>query len=131
MGTYFQIVAGALVAVILGLTLSKHGKDISVLLGIAVCCMVLAAAVNYLKPVMDLISKLESIGQLDNEWISVMLKAAGIGLIAELASLICADSGNNALGKTIQILACAAVLWLSVPLMTALIDLIQKILGEI
>ena len=101
------------------------------LLGIAVCCMVLAAAVNYLKPVMDLISKLESIGQLDNEWISVMLKAAGIGLIAELASLICADSGNNALGKTIQILACAAVLWLSVPLMTALIDLIQKILGEI
>lgn len=128
---YLQVIAGALVAVVLGLALSKQGKDITLLLGLAVCCMVLAAAIAYLKPVMEFITKLKSIGQLDSQWISVMLKAVGIGLIAELSSLICADSGNSALGKTIQILASAAILWLSVPLMSALMDLIQKILGEI
>lgn len=131
MGGYFQIVAGILVAVVLGLVLSKQGKDTALLLSIAVCCMVLVTAVTYLQPVMDFIKKLQNIGSLDNQWITVMVKAAGIGLIAELASLICADSGNTALGKTVQILAASAVLWLSIPLMSALIELIQKILGEI
>ncbi len=131
MGTYFQIIAGALIAVVLGLTVGKLGKELAILLGIAVCCMVLIAAVNYLNPVMELISRLQSVGDLDSQWVAIMLKAAGIGLISELASLICADSGNAALGKAIHILACAAVLWLSIPLMNALISLIQKLLGEV
>ena len=131
MGTYFQIIAGALIAVVLGLTVGKLGKELSILLGIAVCCMVLIAAVNYLNPVMELISTLQSVGNLDSQWVAIMLKAAGIGLISELASLICADSGNAALGKAIHVLACAAVLWLSIPLMNALISLIQKLLGEV
>lgn len=131
MGTYFQIIAGALIAVVLGLTVGKLGKELAILLGIAVCCMVLIAAVNYLNPVMELISTLQSVGNLDSQWVAIMLKAAGIGLISELASLICADSGNAALGKAIHVLACAAVLWLSIPLMNALISLIQKLLGEV
>ena len=131
MGTYFQIIAGALVAVILSLALSKQGKEISILLGVAVCCMVLLAAVHYLKPVMELIGKLQTVGQLDSKWVSIMLKAAGIGLISELASMICTDSGNAALGKAIHILSCGAILWLSIPLMNALIELVQKLLGEL
>lgn len=131
MGTYLQIISGALIAVILSLTVSKQGKELAILLGIAVCCMVLVAAVNYLKPVMDLISTLQTVGNMDSQWISIMLKAAGIGLVSELASLICTDSGNAALGKAIHILACAAILWLSIPLMNALISLLQKLLGEV
>lgn len=131
MGTYFQIIAGTLVAVILSLALSRQGKEISILLGIAVCCMVLIGAVNYLKPVMELVSTLQTVGQLDGQWVSLMLKAVGIGLISEMATLICTDSGNAALGKAIQIFACAAILWLSVPLLNALLELIQKLLGEL
>lgn len=131
MGIFLQIISGALIAVILSLTVGKQGKELAILLGIAVCCMVLVAAVNYLEPVMDLISTLQTVGNLDSQWMSIMLKAAGVGLISELASLICTDSGNAALGKAIHILACAAILWLSIPLMNALISLIQKLLGEV
>ena len=131
MGIFLQIISGALIAVILSLTVGKQGKELAILLGIAVCCMVLVAAVNYLEPVMDLISTLQTVGNLDSQWMSIMLKAAGVGLISELASLICTDSGNAALGKAIHILACAVILWLSIPLMNALISLIQKLLGEV
>lgn len=131
MAGFLQVVAAVLVAVVLGLSLSKQGKDIPLLLGIAVCCMALAAAVSYLEPVVDFIRSLQALGGLDSDMMSIMLKAVGIGLIAEVAGLICADSGNGALGKTVQIVASAAVLWLSVPLMTALMELIQKIVGEV
>lgn len=131
MSGYLQIIAGALVAVILVLTLSAHRKDISVLLGIGACCMVLCAAVSYLEPVVDFISTLQDIGGMDGNWMGIMLKAVGIGLIAEIASLICNDSGSSALGKTVQILAASVVIWISIPLMTQLLELVQRILGDI
>ena len=57
--------------------------------------------------------------------------AVGIGLVVEMGSLICADAGNSALGKTLQILGAIAVLWLSIPLINSLIALLEQILGDI
>ena len=131
MSTFLQVIAGALVSVVIGLALSKQGKDITLLLGITVCTMVLAAALVYLKPVMDFAQSLQQMSMLDSGMLRIMLKAVGISLIAEIACLICADSGNGALSKGIQIFASVTVLWISVPLMQELLELIQKILGEI
>ena len=55
----------------------------------------------------------------------------GISLLGEICVLFCNDSGNTALGKGVQMLETAAILWLSMPLMEALITLVQKILGGI
>lgn len=131
MNGFFQAVAGVLIAVVLTMTLRRQGQDIPLLLSVAVCCLVLTVVGRYLEPVVDLIQTLKTVGNLDNDLLQIMLKAVGIGLVAEIAGLICADSGNSALGKSIQILASAVVLWLSVPLMTALLELVQKILGEV
>ena len=70
------------------------------------------------------------IGNLNSTFLSVLLKAVGIGLIAEIAALICADAGNAALGKTIHIMAVGAILWTALPLLSGLVDLIHQILGE-
>jgi stage III sporulation protein AD len=131
MDTFVKCAAGILVAVVFIITLSKQEKNISLLLVIAVCCMVLGAAVTFLQPVLDFIKHLQSIGQLDSEMIIILLKSVGIGLLAEITSLICADSGNASLGKSLQLLATATILWLSLPLLNELIELIDSILGAI
>ena len=131
MNTFLQVLAAVMVAVVLGLALSKQSKDMHMLLGVAVCCLVLVAALSYLEPVVAFVNSLRMIGNLDEETFSIMLKAIGVGIIAQIASLICTDSGNSAMGKTVQILASAVILWLSLPLMRALLELIQKVVGEI
>lgn len=131
MELFLQVLAGVLLTVVLGIALGKQNKDMSMILTLAVCCMVLAAAFFYLKPVIDFVRQMESLGGLDPEMLQIMLKAVGIGLICQIAVLICGDSGNAALGKTIQILASAVVLWISLPLMRALLEMIQKILGDL
>lgn len=131
MDIFVKCAAGVLVAAVLIITIAKQGKDISILLVMAVCCMVLGAAVTFLQPVVDFIKQLQSIGQLDSEMITILLKAVGIGLLAEITSLICADSGNASLGKALQLLATATILWLSLPLLNELIELIDNILGAI
>lgn len=131
MDIFLKAAGGVLIALVLYLVLSKHGKDVSLLLTVAVCCMVAAAAVNYLKPVIDFFETLQTIGQLDSGLLRIILRAVGIGLLAEITGLICTDAGNAALGKTLQILACAVVLWMSVPLFTNIIALIEEILVSV
>lgn len=120
-----------MLAVILVLTLKQHSKETGTTLAIAVCCMTAIAALNYLQPVLQFLHTLENIGQLDNDMIKILLKVTGIGIITEIAGLVCKDAGNESMGKSMQILGCAVILYLSIPMFTALINLLQKILGEI
>lgn len=131
MGRFWQLTAGVLLAVILGLVVAKHSKDISLALILAVCVMVLLGMIPYLEPVLDFIRQLQEVGQLDSTMTGIMLKAVGIGLVTEIAVLICNDSGNAALGKALQILSSVVILWLSLPLMRSLLETIQKIMGEL
>ena len=63
--------------------------------------------------------------------IAILLKAVGIGILSEITCMICTDSGNAALGKVIQFLTSAVILWLCIPLFTQLIELIEGVLGAV
>lgn len=131
MERFLQAAAGVMAAVIMWIILSKHGKEYALLLSLGACTLVLLLVLRFMEPIVDLLKQLQVIGKLQPEWLSVMLKAVGIGLITEMGSLICNDAGNGALGKTLQILGTVAVLWLSIPLMNGVIDLLQQMLGDI
>lgn len=131
MDTFLKATAGILVATVLYLVLSKQSKDLSALLSVAVCCIVATAAMRYLQPIIQFFKKLQQIGELNPEMLGILLKSVGIAMLGEITTQICADSGNAALGKSLQILASAVILWLSVPLFTSLIELVEKILGSI
>lgn len=131
MERFFQAAAGAMAAVVMWIVLSRQGKEYGMLLSLGACCFILICGLRFLEPVVGLLEQLKTLGNLQAEWLSVMLKATGIGLIAELGSMICTDAGNGALGKTLQFMGTAAVLWLSIPLINSLLALLEQILGEI
>lgn len=127
MALYWKTAAAVLLAVVMILVLRR--QEIGLLLGICVCAMTAMAALEYLDPVLDLMDTLRSVGSIDTQMMTILLKAVGIGLVTDIASMVCADSGNASLGKTLQMLGTAVVLWMSVPLFTALLELIRDILG--
>lgn len=131
MELFWKCVAGVLIAAILGPVFGQQEKGISVMLSVAVCAMGAVILLSYLEPVLDLLRQLESLGDLGGEMLTILLKAMGIALVAELAGLICTDAGSSALGKTIQMLASAVILWLSIPVFQAFLSLIRQILGEV
>jgi len=103
----------------------------ALLLSLAACAMGTGMALKGFAPVLDLLRQLESIGQLQDGVLGILLKAAGIGLIAELAGMICADAGNGAMEKTVRLLGSATMLTLAVPIFQTLLKLIQEILGSV
>ena len=128
MDTFWKAIAAVLIAVILGVFLHRQGKETALLLTLAVCAMAAFLTVSYLKPVISFLEQLQVLGGLDKEMFKVLLKAVGIGLISEICTAICSDSGNAALGKILQLLSAVVVLWLAIPLLERLLELVQKIL---
>ena len=131
MDTFVKIVSGVLIAVVLTLALSGHRKDIAVLIAITAAIMTMAAALVIFEPVIDFFQHLQLLGNLDSNLFRILLKSVGIALLAEIASLICIDTGNATLGKSLQILASATILYISIPLFERLIELVESVLGAI
>ena len=131
MELFLKATVVALIASVLGLILQKQGKDISMLLILAVSVMIAVAAMNYLKPVITFMTKLANLAELNDEMLRIVLKTTGIGVVGELASMVAADAGNASLGKMIQMLTVGVVLWLAVPLLEQLLDLVTSILGQV
>lgn len=129
MELYFKGAAGILLAAVLGLALQKQEKDLSAVLTAAVIAMAAVLMLRLLEPVLELLRKLEQVGNLRSDALELLLKAAGIGLTAEVAGLVCADAGNAALAKMLRLLGTAAILCLSVPMFTALLECITEMVG--
>ena len=127
MDIFLKAVAAVLITTVICLVLSKQGKEFSGLLSVLVCCIVIIAAISYLKPVFDLIYRLSNLGQINDQMLRIILKAVGVALLAEVSELVCVDAGNATLGKSLQVLSTAVILWLSIPLLNELIDLIETI----
>lgn len=121
----------ALVCVLLYLILAKKDPDIASVVTLGACCIILIGALVYLEPVVSLIQELQAMGKLNTQFITILLKCTGIGLLSEVTSLLCQDLGNTALGKTLQISACAVILWLSLPLFTQLLSLLSQIMESL
>lgn len=128
MNIFLKTVACVFITLILCLMLSKQGKDFSLILSIAACTIIILGAAAYLTPIIEFIEKLQAVGQINSDLFGILLKAVGIGLLAEITVLTCSDSGNAALGKALQILSSAVILWMSLPLLNELIGLVEDIL---
>lgn len=131
MDIYLKACGGVMITVVLALTLGNKGKEIGTLLTLAVCAMVCLTGLRYFQNLTDFIQKLTIAGNLDGSLVEVVLKVTGIGIISELASLICTDSGSSSLGKSLQLLGTAVILWLSIPVFTMVLELIQRMLGDL
>ena len=128
---FWKAAGAALIAVILGLSLSKQQKDIGTMLTMAVCCMICGAALVYLEPVLEFLRELEGLGELQGDILRILLKAAGIGFVTEIAAMVCSDAGNGSLGKSLQTMGGCVILYLSLPVFRSFLDLIREILGGI
>ena len=118
-----------LLSLILILMLGSRNREMALVLSMLVCSVTALLALEYIQPVIDFAMQLEDLGGLDSGMVKKLLKVTGIGLLTEIAALVCSDSGSSSLGKVIKLLGNAVILWLSLPMFTMLIQLLQEIMG--
>ncbi len=128
MEQFLQAAALAMVGAVLAIVLQKDSRELSVLLVIACSTAILFLAISFLEPLVDFVTRVRLLGNLDEGMVRILLKTAGVGLIAELAGAVCEDAGQGTLGKMVRICGSAAALYLALPLLTSVLEMIQGLL---
>ena len=116
-GACLGIIAAALIVSILQ-TFSGSVKKTGELAG--------AVAISFL-----LLSSTNSLIHLGAETVTELSEYGKLLLPVMTAALVCTDAGNGSLGKSLQFLASAVIIYLSIPVLNGLMDLLQQILGEV
>ena len=129
MTEYLRWTAVTLIGLILALVLGKQSKELGLLLTLGVCTLVSIGALAFLEPVTELLRELRDLGELDGQALSILIKCAGIAVLSELACILCADAGEGGMGKALGLLSSGAMLWLSLPLLRQLLELIGEVLA--
>lgn len=126
---FLQIIGMGIIGAILAVVLGKREKELNVLLVIACCVGVLLLSFTFLEPIVDFLVRLRILGGLQEEYVAILLKSAGMSLILELTCTICDDAGQASLGKTVRICGNAALMYIALPLLQAVVELLEKLLG--
>jgi len=118
-------VAAAFLALML-----RAGKrpEIAALVALAAGVAVLGFATGKLVEIVAALGDLSRRGGVDGTYFAAALKITGVAAIAELGAYTCRDVGEEGLSHKIELGGKIAVLALSVPVLTALMDLVLSML---
>lgn len=131
MDGFIKAIGLCLTAAFLCIALSGQAKQYAAFIVLAVLGIVGVLSLSYIEPVISFFKTLQAKSGWNAELMEVLLKAVGIGILSDIAVLICNDSGQASFGKVIGMLASAVMLWLSLPLFSSLLELVGNILNGI
>ena len=114
-------ITGTLLAVFL----KKEKAEFSIYVGIGISLIIFFGIVGNLKEIIRTIHRFTQMAEIDNTYILVLLKMIGIPYVSEFATGICKAAGYQTIAGQIEIFAKLTIFMLSLPILTALLQVIQ------
>ncbi len=123
-----QIGIVGIAATILAMQFQKEQKEYVVMIGLAVTIFIFFSILTKIEVIVDAINQIQSIMNVEAEYIEVILKMLGITYVAELSSNICKDSGYGSIASQIELFGKVSILALSIPILLALLETMELFL---
>lgn len=114
-----------ILAVIFANLLREKNKELGILISLAACALIAVILLNLAEPVITFLKDLRNLAGLDKKLMEPMLKTIGIGLLTQISSTVCADAGENSIAKLIEICGGILALYVSLPLLEAVLDMMK------
>lgn len=125
MGLAIVAVAAALMA----LNFKSFKAEYGIFISIGICLVAMAVVLSKLEYLIEIVETIRSYIGLDNVYIITVLKIVGITYVAEFASDVCKDCGYSSMANQVQVVGKLTVLCISMPILLALLETINGILG--
>ena len=124
-----QVAALAVTAAVICMVLRSRTGELAVLVSLAGCVLILLLSLRFLKPILEVFQQLRDLSGLLGSATVPLLKVAGIGLLTQLVGSICEDAGEKALRQAVEIGGGFLAVYVSLPLLSAVISLLEETLG--
>ena len=129
MESVFSFIAIAIIAVLLCVLLRKENAAYGLFVSIAAGLILLLAVLEPMRTLLTQITQLADRIPLHSSWIAAMIKIVGVCFLGEWAIQLCKDAQENAIAVKLEICIRILVLFLCIPILSQLIELIFSLLG--
>lgn len=123
-----KIAAIALTGVILASLMKTVNKDISLYIILAAIIIILLEVFDKLTGIFAFLEGIYGSITYGREFFPVILKILAIAYITDFTAQLCKDAGENSIGSKVELAGKVIIFYAAMPILTAILDLIQTLL---
>ena len=123
-----KIIGVGLIALVIVVLLKQYKPDFVIYVSLIAGVIILFMVQDKLTGIVDLLANLSNKAGINNQYLGILLKITGIAFLTEFAVSICNDSGETAIANKIDLGGKIIIIAISIPIISALLELIIKIL---
>lgn len=116
-----------LITVILVSSLPTFSKEISILLTISCCIVVLLYTLKEIVPAIQYVQSVANLISFNG--LGIVFKAIGVGFVTQFVSDIAIDCNNKALSNQMVFIGRVAILLLAMPVFLQVFEVIERLIG--
>ena len=114
--------------VVLGFLLKGTGPEYAGFITMGIGIMILGLAVGKLEYLFQSVSQLKDMLPVSQEYFATLIKRIGVTYIGQFSAGICKDAGHQSTAAQIELFCKLSVMVLSMPVLMALLNMIQEFL---
>ena len=129
MAEIIKIIGVAFVTALTALLLRSTKPELSFAVTVTGVIVILLFIVDYMKATLGFLTEISGMTGLDNGLIKILLKIVGIGYLTEFSAGILNDFGSNAVADKVILGGKLTLLFLAIPVIKTLLQLMKGFLG--
>ncbi len=123
-----KIVAVGLIALIIIILLKQYRPEFAIYISLLTGVLILLLVMDKLTGIIGLIQSISNKANVNNQFITILIKITGIAFLSEFAVSICKDAGEAAISNKIEMGTKIIIISMSIPIISSLLEIILKIL---
>lgn len=123
-----KICGAAIIGVIILAVIKQYKPEFTVYVSIIVGAIILGLVMDKLLGIVNLLTLLSTKGGINAPYLNILLKITGIAILSEFTVSVCKDLGETAVANKVDLAGKIIIISISIPIITALLELILKIL---
>ena len=123
-----KIIGVGLIGLIIIIIMKQYKPDFVIYVSLIVGTIILFMIMDKLNGIIYILKSLSNKASINSEFLVILLKITGIAFLTEFAVSICNDSGETAIANKIDLGGKIIIIAISIPIISALLELIIKIL---
>lgn len=117
-----------IVGILLAIQFKSNRAEYGIYIGVVTSIIIFFYVITKLEIVVETIEKISNYIDINDAYLSTLIKMIGITYIAEFSSSICKDAGYTAIAGQIEVFGKISILAVSMPILLSLLETINSFL---
>jgi len=123
-----QMIGLGMTGALLSLLIKEHKPVLGVCVGMVTATVIFTSVLAQLSSVIDVVNLLAERLSVNEEYITIIIRIIGMTYVAQFASEICRDAGQNAVARKIELAGKIVTVATGLPILLAVLNLLLGIL---